>query len=31
MYDFFSGTATLNCLLSDGGHTNIDLTGINKI
>ena len=31
MYDFFSGTATLSCLLEDGGHTYIDLTAINKI
>jgi hypothetical protein len=31
MYDFFSGTATLGCLLYDGGHTYTDLTVINKI
>lgn len=31
MYDFFSGTATLSCLLFDGGHTYTDLTRINEI
>ena len=31
MYDFFSGTATLGCLLYDGGHTYTDLTVINEI
>ena len=31
MYDFFSGTATLNDLLFDGGHTFTDLTAINPI
>ena len=31
MYDFFSGTATLSCLLNDGGHTYTDLTTINSI
>ena len=31
MYEFFSGTATLGCLLFDGGHTYTDLTKINKI
>ena len=31
MYDFFSGTATLSCLLFDGGHTYTDLTTINEL
>lgn len=31
MYEFFSGTATLNNLLFDGGHTYTDLTAINPI
>ena len=31
MYDYFSGTATLGCLLFDGGHTLIDLTKNNEI
>ena len=31
MYDFFSGTATLSCLLADGGHTYTDLTVLNTI
>ena len=31
MYDFFSGTATLSCLLFDGGHTYTDLTAINEL
>jgi len=31
MYDFFSGTATLGCLLFDGGHTYTDLTTINEL
>ena len=31
MYDFFSGTATLSCLLYDGGHTYTDLTVINEL
>jgi hypothetical protein len=31
MYDYFSGTATLSCLLADGGHTHTDLTVINSI
>jgi len=31
MYDFFAGTATLSCLLYDGGHTFTDLTTINVI
>ena len=31
MYDYFSGTATLSCLLFDGGHTYTDLTAINEL
>ena len=31
MYDYFSGSATLSCLLFDGGHTYTDLTAINPI
>ena len=31
MYDYFSGSATLGCLLNDGGHTYTDLTVINPI
>lgn len=31
MYDYFSGSATLSCLLFDGGHTHTDLTYINNI
>ena len=31
MYDYFSGTATLGCLLFDGGHTLTDLTKNNEI
>ena len=30
MYDFIAGTATLSCLLDDGGHTNTDVTGISQ-
>ena len=31
MYDFISGTATLSCLLFDGGHTYTDVRRINDI
>ena len=31
MYDFIAGTATLGCLLDDGGHTRTDVTRISKI
>ena len=31
MYDYISGTATLGCLLNDGGHTYTDVTVISDI
>ena len=31
MYDYIAGTATLGCLLNDGGHTYTDVTVISKI
>lgn len=31
MYDFIAGTATLSCLLDDGGHTYTDVTKISQI
>ena len=31
MYDYIAGTATLGCLLNDGGHTYTDVTTISKI
>lgn len=31
MYEFIAGTATLGCLLDDGGHTRTDVTNISRI
>ena len=31
MYEYIAGTATLGCLLNDGGHTNTDVTAISSI
>lgn len=31
MYDFIVGTATLSCLLDDGGHTHTDVTKISPL
>lgn len=31
MYDYMAGTATLGCLLNDGGHTYTDVTVISQI
>ena len=31
MYDFISGTATLSCLLDDGGHTYTDVTTVSDM
>jgi len=31
MYEYIAGTATLGCLLNDGGHTNTDVTAISPI
>jgi hypothetical protein len=31
MYDYIAGTATLGCLLNDGGHTYTDVTKISQI
>ena len=31
MFDYISGTSTLNCLLDDGGHTNTSVTVISKM